>query len=98
MTLRHWHAALFGLVLLTGCADTGPPSAVPPLQPEAIPKPPVSGEVLNWRPGHWNWTGSGYTWTPGQYVQAAGHGPNWMPGHWTRYGAGWTWIPAHWTD
>ena len=98
MTHRHWPAALFGLILLAGCTDTGGPASVPPLRPETIPKPPVSGEVLNWRPGHWNWTGSGYVWTPGQYVPAAGHGPNWLPGHWTQSGSGWTWNPARWVD
>ena len=65
MTHRHWPAALFGLVLLAGCGDTG---------------------------------GSGYVWTPGEYVPAAGHGQNWLPGHWTQSGGGWVWSPARWVD
>jgi hypothetical protein len=47
---------------------------------ESVPKPPVSPEPLDWQPGHWDWAGNGYLWSPGQYVLAAGHGLNWMPG------------------
>jgi hypothetical protein len=49
-----------------------------------------------WQPGHWDWTGNSFVWTPGQYVESAGHGGTWMPGWWQQTGAGWVWQPAHW--
>jgi hypothetical protein len=95
-------AALFALSLIGGCA-TPPPNAnpfppVPPLIPEALPKPPVAAEQLMWQPGHWDWTGSGYVWAQGQYVPAAGHGNLWMPGWWSPTPSGWSWQPPHWTS
>lgn len=90
--------------LLGGCtptdtsADANPYPPVPPLLSEEIPKPPVTSEPLMWQPGHWDWTGSGYTWAKGQYVPAAGHGNLWMPGWWARTPSGWQWQPPHWTS
>ena len=103
MTIRPFAAALLTVALLSGCSpqtttvvDEHPP--VPALLPDPIPKPPVSAEVLMWQPGHWDWTGAGYVWQPGQYVPAAGHGYLWMQGYWDHTPAGWTWLPAHWTS
>ena len=84
---------LFGVI---GCAVDVPPSPIPPPMAEAVPKPPVSPVPLMWQPGHWDWMGSSYVWTPGQYVDAAGHSASWMVGWWERTGAGWVWRPAHW--
>jgi hypothetical protein len=60
-------------------------------------KPPPTAEPLIWQPGHWNWTGGGYAWAPGEFVSSAGHGVMWMPGYWGQapYG-GYVWQPAHW--
>ncbi len=89
--------------LLAGCVTSSPPDAnpyppVPALIPEVVPKPPVTADPLIWQPGHWDWTGSGYTWATGQYVPAEGHGRLWMPGWWDRTPGGWVWQPAHWTS
>jgi hypothetical protein len=104
MAQRPIAVALLIAGLLTGCSpsttqevDTHP-APVPALMPETLPKPPVSAERLIWQPGHWDWTGAGYVWQPGQYVPAAGHGALWMPGFWDHTTGSWTWQPAHWTS
>ena len=84
------------LLLLAACVAGGPPAPVPPPMAEAMPKPPVSPVPLSWQPGHWDWTGSSYGWVPGQYIDAAGHGPNWEQPYWEKTDAGWVWRPAHW--
>jgi WXXGXW repeat (2 copies) len=83
---------------LASCANGGAPyPPPPPLQAEVIPKPPVTATPLMWQPGHWDWTGSGYTWVPGAYVPAAGHGAMWQQGYWAAAPDGsWVWQPAHW--
>jgi hypothetical protein len=94
-------AVVLAVSLIAGCgerqtSDMNPFPPVPPLQPEAVPKPPVTSEALMWQPGHWDWNGTSYVWSNGQYVPAAGHGSLWMPGWWSRTPAGWTWLPPHW--
>jgi hypothetical protein len=84
---------------LAGCVPLPPPGPppVPPLPAETMDKPPPTAEPLIWQPGHWNWTGGGYAWAPGEFVSSAGHGVMWMPGYWGQapYG-GYVWQPAHW--
>jgi hypothetical protein len=94
-------AAMLGAVFaVAGCVTNGPPSPVPAPIPapmaETIPKPPVSPTPLIWQTGHWDWTGGGYVWVPGQYVAAEGHSNVWNPAFWERTEAGWVWHPAHW--
>ena len=92
-------AMLLGAGLaLAGCASSGPPAPAPPPAPlaETIPLPPVSAVPLIWQPGHWDWTGTSYVWSPGQFVTREGHGELWMPGFWDRTPSGWVWSPAHW--
>jgi hypothetical protein len=96
-------ATVLGAGLLSNCAVQPPPTvnpypAVPAPLLETIPKPPVTAEPLIWQPGHWDWTGNGYTWASGQYVPAQGHGNLWAPGWWSRMPAGWVWQPPHWTS
>ena len=68
----------------------------PPPRAETIPKPPVTEELLVWQPGHWDWTGAGYVWEPGNYVGRDGHGTLWLDGHWVTQDGGWAWVPGHW--
>ena len=83
--------------LLAGCTLGGSPyPPVPPLMAETMAKPPVTATPLIWQPGHWDWTGGGYVWQPGQFVPSEGHGNMWMPGYWAQTDGGWAWQPAHW--
>jgi hypothetical protein len=93
-------AGLLAFGLLSGCASTmaNPNPPVPALLPDPMPKPPVTAEQLVWQPGHWDWTGSGYAWSQGQWVPAAGHGGLWIHGWWMQTGGGWAWQPPHWTS
>ena len=86
-------------IALANCAvpPNGPPPPPPPLQPEVMGNPPVTTTPLIWQPGHWDWTGSGYAWRPGDFVPAAGHGNMRMPGYWAQAPDGsWAWQPPHW--
>jgi len=78
---------------MVGANPNPPPPAV---RTEVIPKPPVSEAPLIWRPGHWDWAGTGYTWQEGQWIERAGHGTEWQDGYWTRQNGTWSWVPAHW--
>jgi hypothetical protein len=81
---------------LAGCYAAAPPMPPPPPpQAETIPNPPVSATPLIWQPGHWDWTGGGYSWVAGQYIPHDGHSM-WMPGYWAESPGGWVWQPAHW--
>jgi hypothetical protein len=96
-------AAVLCAGALADCAAPSPPAVnpyppVPALLQEEMPKPPVTAEPLIWQPGHWDWTGDGYTWASGQYVPAQGHGNLWAPGWWSRTPTGWVWLPPHWTS
>jgi hypothetical protein len=84
---------------LAGCAvyTANPYPPVPPPQAEVMPKPPVSAQPLIWQPGHWDWNGANYVWTPGAWVPRAGHGSLWQYGYWTLSGGTWVWVPSHWT-
>lgn len=87
------------LPLLGACTagDVIPPP-VPPIRTEVIPLPPVSSVVVIWKPGHFEWNGSDYTWTPGEWVDRAGHGTTWQDGYWEGAGAAAVWIPGHWVQ
>jgi len=90
--------ALAAGVAVAACAVTpgNPYPPVPPLQAEAMPKPPVTTTPLIWQPGHWNWDGSAYVWAPGEFVPSEGHSNQWMPGYWALVSGSWVWQPAHW--
>ena len=90
------------LLLLGGCviqnyAPANPNPSVPPPLVEAMPLPPVSGELQVWQPGHWNWAGNGYVWQHGAWIAREGHGTLWQDGFWSLSGGVWSWVPGHWT-
>ncbi len=91
-------ASLLCALLLTACTAAPPYPPVPALLADPQPLPPVTPQPLLWQPGHWDWGGSGYIWSPGLYVPAEGHGNNWMPGWWAKTDGMWHWEPAHWLD
>lgn len=82
---------------LAGCVVTyqAYPS-VPSPRAEQVPAPPRSSVALIWQPGHYDWTGTTFAWTPGEWVERAGHGTLWQDGYWRRAGDSYAWVPAHW--
>lgn len=86
------------LLALAGCARIvdQPAPAVPPLRAETIPLRPATGGPLIWRPGDWQWTGSGYAWTPGAYEPRGTHSDMWLPGHWEGTTGAYRWVPGRW--
>jgi hypothetical protein len=71
---------------------------VPQAQDEVVPAPPVSEIPLIWRPGHYDWDGSQYVWTAGEWTQKAGHGNLWQDGYWQKQGDQYVWVRGHWLE
>jgi len=71
----------------------------PPPQAETVPPPPaaVASEYFVWEPGHWHWTGTGFVWIPGSYIERPYLGRVWIHGGWTYSDLTWTWTPGHWS-
>lgn len=100
-------ASAFGIVAFSGAAlaqGYPPPGAViiaprepPPPRYEHIPPPPHRRrDVVVWSPGHWRWTGRGWAWVNGRYIDRPRREAIWVPGHWEARGPQWVWIPPHW--
>jgi hypothetical protein len=90
------YAAAVAILSLLAACSAGPPAPIPSPLAEAMPKPPVSAVPLTWQPGHWDWTGVAYVWSPGEFVDRTGRSGTWMPPAWVRTDSGWVWEPAHW--
>ena len=89
---------LLGAAGLCGCVALPPVEApiVPPPYAERVPAPPRAQVPLIWRPGHHDWTGTGYVWTPGRWQERGAHGTLWQDGYWERRGADYVWMPPRW--
>jgi WXXGXW repeat (2 copies) len=98
MKLSFLAGAVLAVSLVAGCVvpAINPNPPVPALLPDPMSKPPVTGVPLVWQPGHWDWTGSGYVWSQGEWVSPAGQGQLWMHGWWMQTPSGWAWQPPHW--
>jgi hypothetical protein len=70
------------------------PSAPPAPRVETIPPPPAA--VDTWVPGHWAWTGTEWSWVPGQYIARPASQATWVPGHWEQQGSEYVWVAGHW--
>jgi hypothetical protein len=63
---------------------------------EPLDKPPVSAETLTLEPGHWDWTGSAFVWSPPRWVTLRPGRVLWISGSWTRAADGQClWNAAH---
>lgn len=83
--------------ILSACTVTYPGYPIPPKpRSELVPAPPKSSVSLIWRPGYYDWTGAGYTWHPGRWVDRRGHGTLWQDGYWRFVNGAYIWVPAHW--
>ena len=101
-------AALVGAGLLTSCAETPPPRErivveeryvarrPPPPVREVIIEAPGPRERFIWDPGHYEWDGYDYHWSPGHWIERrAGH---WVPAEWVETSRGWRFLPGHWQN
>ena len=95
---------LFG-VLLAGlavplalplAAEAQPIHRYPPIPPPRRegPRGRPPGPRMSWQPGHWQWTGRGYAWVPGQWVRA--RRGRWADGYWAPRRGGQVWVPGGW--
>ena len=101
MTGSWRHVAPLFLAMAVGACTvnttTGSPfPPVPPPVAEVRPLPPVSPDPVIWQPGHWDWNGQAYAWTPGLWVPREGHGSLWQDGYWTQVNGNIVWVPPHW--
>jgi hypothetical protein len=71
------------------------PTAPPTPRVETVPPPPP-GRVETWQPGYWQWTGAGYVWVSGRYVETPRRGAVWIPGRWEHRPQGWIYVAGHW--
>ncbi|HTV44355.1 MAG TPA: hypothetical protein VMF05_03480 [Stellaceae bacterium] len=72
------------------------PYAPPPELAEIPPPAPTPNSL--WRFGHWVWSGTGYHWTRGHYIERPTPTDNWSRGYWQQGPDGWVWIEGHWTS
>jgi hypothetical protein len=84
------------VLALVACAQTPPFPPVPTPQEEVVPAPPVSSTQLIWQPGHYDWDGSQYIWTKGQWTEKTGNSTLWQDGYWQKQGDQYVWVPGHW--
>ncbi len=85
--------------IYNGNADTGAVVQAPPPSPtsqpqEAVPPQPSPGTI--WIPGHYEYTGAGYAWQPGQWVTPPSQGASWVPPSWQRQANGYVYVRGHW--
>jgi len=89
--------AAFGASALAQQPVLVAPKAPPEAQSEVPPPPPTTDQATYWEPGHWSWTGTGWSWISGQYVQRPHPSAAWVPGQWVlEPGSGYVWHSGHW--
>jgi hypothetical protein len=66
-----------------------------PVSVSPAPLPPVSATPLTLAPGHWDWTGHDYVWSPPRWVPRLSNHPMWLDGFWTPNGGACVWTPGH---
>ena len=69
--------------------ETAPPAA----KPSPPPTPTKVGYM--WSPGYWNWDGTAYAWTDGEWV-AVVQEKKWVAPAWKQKGKKWYFTPGHW--
>jgi hypothetical protein len=72
------------------------PAPPPPIREEVIPAPIGPVERTVWVPGHYEWSGRGYFWVSGHYIERPEPGLIWEPGRWVPRHGHWEWIGGHW--
>ncbi len=68
--------------------------APPPMRAEQ--QTPMPGPGYMWVAGYWNWNGSQYAWTPGQWQAPPQQGQVWEAPQWRQYGDRWRFGRGGW--
>jgi hypothetical protein len=68
--------------------------APPPLPYYEQPEPPDPDYI--WTPGYWAWSGYGYYWVPGAWVEPPYVGALWTPGYWAFYSGAYRFHHGFW--
>jgi len=84
---------LLCLALLAACTTPSRTPPVPAPLADTVPLPPVTPDPMIWQPGHWDWTGSGFTWTNGGWILTETAGKHYVLGYWDKDG---NWVAPHW--
>jgi len=71
------------------------PTAPPPPMAEEVPVN-NNPRAQIWRPGHWYYNGSSFSWTSGEFIPRPSPTATWSPDHWSRHTYGWGFVPGHW--
>ncbi len=74
--------------------DLSAADAPPPLLNYEQAPCPEEGDL--WTPGYWNWSGAGYYWVPGAWVQPPRVGVLWTPGYWAFMGGIYRFHAGYW--
>ena len=72
------------------------PAPPPPIRQEIVPVPVGPVERVVWVPGHYEWSGRGYFWVNGHYIERPEPGLVWEPGRWVARHGHWEWFGGHW--
>ena len=67
----------------------------PPEVPD-YQQPEAPGDGYVWTPGYWAWTGAGYEWVQGAWVEPPYVNALWTPGYWGGGFGGYAWYPGYW--
>ena len=104
MTARRVFSGISAAAAIALCLTACPPpppagvayvSAAPPaLQSEVIVASPGAGYA--WVPGYWNWGGSSYVWTRGEWKHPPREGATWRAPEWRHNSHGWYSVEGGW--
>ncbi len=72
-------------------APTAPPA--PLLEMKPILENP---ERLAWRPGHWSYSNTQFSWVPGEAMEKPSPSAVWSPDRWDKREYGWVFVPGTW--
>ena len=102
--------ALLALLGVSACDTTPEVTAPAPvfisfirLAPFAPPAPQYETPEISatpakeiWRPGYWDYDGSGYSWVPGELIRRPSPTAVWSSDTWIQHSYGWGFRPGYW--
>jgi len=72
-------------------APTAPPA--PLLEMKPILQDP---QRMAWRPGHWSYSNTQFSWVPGEVMEKPSPSAVWSPDRWDKREYGWVYVPGTW--